>query len=262
MIKSNRNASEVAQEIENMLIELKKRPGVYLGNDDIRRFRHFLDGIYTALEICRVEYSPIIDYDFTRWLARKHVISDTLDWCGIIEKYEKSNSIATLFELYEKYLFECKSRISDEEVKSFLSAQVPEVETLKKEIESECRESNDGLFQIKITDYPCSYSKSNYYKNYFDIEVLIPPDPYLKPSNSELSKVYTIWNKFLVHKNLTNIYVENSVWSKRKYTSLNVWRKKRQAVSLLTNEFDDFSIAKKVDLSEIQVYWLRRAKHV
>jgi hypothetical protein len=262
MVKSNRSASEVAQEIENMVIKLKKRPAMYLGNDDIRRFRHFIDGIYTALEICGVDHSPIIDYNFTRWLARKHAISDTLGWCEIIEKYEKNNSIATLFELHEKYLFECKSRISDEEIKSFLSAQVLELETLKKEIESEFRESNDGLFQIKITDYPCSYSKNNYYKNYFDIEVLIPSEPYLKPSESEISQVYSIWNKFLVHKDLTNIYVENSVWSKKKYTSLNVWRKKRQAVLLLTNEIDDFSIAKKIGLSEIQVYWLRRAKHV
>jgi hypothetical protein len=94
------------------------------------------------------------------------------------------------------------------------------------------------------------------------MEVLISPEPYLKPSESEISKVYSIWNKFLVHKNLTNIYVENSVWSKKKYISLNVWRKKRQAVLLLTNGIDDFSIAKKIGLSEIQVYWLRRAKHV
>lgn len=36
------------------------------------------------------------------------------------------------------------------------------------------------------------------------------------------------------------------------------WRKKRKAAKLLLEEFDDFTIAKKVELDQIQVYWTRR----
>lgn len=91
--------------ITEFLQKLEKCPALYIGDDDIRKLRHFLSGYIGAVE----EYRPEdVDWNWNEFndsLARKYSDYRTIDWSMLIWDHEPDgHSTDAFFRLHHDFL--------------------------------------------------------------------------------------------------------------------------------------------------------------
>jgi hypothetical protein len=95
---------DLDESIKELLNQIKKRPGVYLGKSDIFLLQAFLFGFRIALETLDMNERIIVPLDFHDWVAKKyHLNSSVAGWASIIYEREKESSVEKFFELLEEY---------------------------------------------------------------------------------------------------------------------------------------------------------------
>jgi hypothetical protein len=90
-----------------MLQEIKKRPGMYLGKRSISRLRSFLDGYMGAREdlgLPRTEQEREFN-GFQEWIQERFSITSSHGWDSIILFYsaDERDALDKFFELFEKF---------------------------------------------------------------------------------------------------------------------------------------------------------------
>ena len=90
-----------------MLQEIKKRPGMYLGKRSITRLRSFLDGYMGAREdlgLPRTEQEKEFN-EFQEWIQQRFNITSSHGWDSIILFYsaDERDALDKFFELFEKF---------------------------------------------------------------------------------------------------------------------------------------------------------------
>jgi len=91
------------------ILEIEKRPGLYIGNTDLTCLCHFLNGyIWAKLENAENEYfGKWLNDDFRIFLVEKYNDNRTFSWAHLIIANEvDGNSTDTFFRLLHEYL--CK----------------------------------------------------------------------------------------------------------------------------------------------------------
>ena len=88
-------------ELLSLLIEIKKKPELYIGCKDIMFLRHYLSGYCMAKAELITGYGDWLFNDFRIFLAEKYQDNRSYDWSGlIIENEEEGNSTDTFFGCY------------------------------------------------------------------------------------------------------------------------------------------------------------------
>ncbi|MFB2894124.1 hypothetical protein ACE1CI_14535 [Aerosakkonemataceae cyanobacterium BLCC-F50] len=100
--------TEVKSEyLYEMLQEIKKRPGMYLGKRSISRLRSFLDGYMGAREdlgLPRTEQEQEFN-GFQEWIQERFSITSSHGWDSIILFYsaDERDALEKFFVLFEKF---------------------------------------------------------------------------------------------------------------------------------------------------------------
>ncbi|MFB2880402.1 hypothetical protein [Floridanema aerugineum] len=100
--------TEVKSEyLYEMLQEIKKRPGMYLGKRSISRLRSFLDGYMGAREdlgLPQTEQEKEFN-GFQEWIQERFNITSSHGWDSIILFYsaDERDALEKFFELFEKF---------------------------------------------------------------------------------------------------------------------------------------------------------------
>ncbi|MCL1471088.1 hypothetical protein [Argonema antarcticum] len=100
--------AEVKSEyLYEMLQEIKKRPGMFLGRCSITRLRSFLDGYMGAREDLGL---PPTDQErefngFQDWIQKRYNITSSHGWDSIILFYsaDERDALDNFFKLFEKF---------------------------------------------------------------------------------------------------------------------------------------------------------------
>lgn len=90
-----------------LLLEVEKRPGLYIGNKELRRLDSFIFGYRFAKMEDDCEFGKWFESDFHTYLAEKYNDKRTLNVAGlIIENEEDGNSTDAFFRLLHEFLEE------------------------------------------------------------------------------------------------------------------------------------------------------------
>ncbi|HEY9848000.1 MAG TPA: hypothetical protein V6D28_00970 [Leptolyngbyaceae cyanobacterium] len=100
--------AEVKSEyLYEMLQEIKKRPGIFLGRSSITRLRSFLDGYMGAREDLGLpQTSQEREFNgFQDWIQERFNITSSHGWDSIILFYsaDERDALDKFFELFEKF---------------------------------------------------------------------------------------------------------------------------------------------------------------
>jgi hypothetical protein len=88
-----------------LILEIEKRPALWIGSTDTRFLRHFLSGYCYAKSGATDGYRNWLFEDFRNYLAEKYEDVSTLDWSGlIIENEADGNSTDTFYRLLHEFL--------------------------------------------------------------------------------------------------------------------------------------------------------------
>jgi len=89
----------------NLLVEIEKRPGLYIGNTDLTCLSHFLGGYCFAKTEDNSEFGKWLNNDFRVFLAERYNDNRTYNWARlIIENEVDGNSTDAFFRLLHEYL--------------------------------------------------------------------------------------------------------------------------------------------------------------
>ncbi len=96
-------------EYPELLLKIKKKPGLYLNSFSLLSLKAFLDGY--CLAIVEDKLSPIL-YQFQMFVVEKYDANPALSWDDIIRLYASSDQQAfdRFFELFEEFLNENKAK--------------------------------------------------------------------------------------------------------------------------------------------------------
>ncbi|MCL1462874.1 hypothetical protein [Argonema galeatum] len=100
--------AEVKSEyLYEMLQEIKKRPGIFLGRSSITRLRSFLDGYMGAREdlgLPRTDQEREFN-NFQDWIQKRYNITSSHSWNEIILFYsaDERDALDNFFKLFEKF---------------------------------------------------------------------------------------------------------------------------------------------------------------
>ena len=89
-----------------LLEKIRERPGIYLGEKDLTRLRHLLDGYLLREKEINPDYSGAFWDGFNRYVEQYYRINSTQGWCRIIEFFSASRADAfdTFFLRYDEFL--------------------------------------------------------------------------------------------------------------------------------------------------------------
>ena len=89
-----------------LLEKIRERPGIYLGEKDLFRLRHLLDGYLLREKEINPEYRGAFWNGFNRYVEQYYRINTTQGWCRIIEFFSTSRADAfdIFFLRYDEYL--------------------------------------------------------------------------------------------------------------------------------------------------------------
>jgi hypothetical protein len=99
-----------------LLRKFSRRPGAYLGGEDVRSLDLFLNAYSQAREDLGlpafVPGEDTLFKDFESWLSQRSGLSDTRGWWGLIERLDTtSNNIRTFLHLFDEFLrTQCNER--------------------------------------------------------------------------------------------------------------------------------------------------------
>ena len=100
--------AEVKSEyLYEILQEIKKRPGIFLGRSSITRLRSFLDGYIAAREdlgLPRTDQETEFN-NFQDWIQKRYNITSSHGWDSIILFYsaDERDALDNFFQLFEKF---------------------------------------------------------------------------------------------------------------------------------------------------------------
>lgn len=89
-----------------LLMNIRKKPAIYLGKPSLQRLRHFISGYYLCLD----RHGLLDEYKyfqgFQNFVQDKYKITLTQHWTNILEFYDGDGEKAfeRFFELLEEYL--------------------------------------------------------------------------------------------------------------------------------------------------------------
>lgn len=87
--------------IINLLLKIKDRPGLYLGEKSLPKLRSFINGyIYAMKHENGLDCGEEVYYDFNDWLNKKYNIINPIFW----ERSLRNMSISDAFDLFYKEL--------------------------------------------------------------------------------------------------------------------------------------------------------------
>ena len=99
------------KEIYNLLMDIRKRPGVYLGQKSLTLLHSFLGGYIVRL--AEEGYTDVDLNDFQNYIANRFNIQSAHSWAHIIRFYSGSEAEAfdRFYELLDEYLSENSEEI-------------------------------------------------------------------------------------------------------------------------------------------------------
>ena len=105
-----------SEEFYELLENIKKRPGMYIGTKSLIKLKHFLDGLFHAL--CFVDKQnkyPIFLQGFQEWIQIRYDITSNHHWSCILNFF--SSNEAEAFDLFYEHLEEFLSL--DKEIRDY-----------------------------------------------------------------------------------------------------------------------------------------------
>lgn len=99
-----------------LLVEVEKRPAIYIGSKDLRCLDNFLFGYRLAKREEDNTFGIWFEDDFRTYLARKYKDKRSLNVAGlIIENERDGNSTDTFFRLLHEFLNEHEENLTSEQ---------------------------------------------------------------------------------------------------------------------------------------------------
>lgn len=92
--------------IKSFIIEVEKRPALYLGDRSLKSLKSFIDGwVYGAGDM--IEDSYLLD-DFQKWIEHRFRINESHSWSRIIlfHSIDEFDGLDNFFRLFKEFLSE------------------------------------------------------------------------------------------------------------------------------------------------------------
>lgn len=88
-----------------LILEVEKKPALYIGNKDLRRLDHFLSGYRFAKREEESSFGDWFEHDFREYLSKKYNDKRTFNVAGLIRANEEDgNSTDAFFRLLHEFL--------------------------------------------------------------------------------------------------------------------------------------------------------------
>lgn len=89
-----------------LLMDIKKKPALYLGKPSLQRLSHLITGYYLCLEKHGLLYEFEFFEGFQSFVQEKYKVTLTQNWANILEFYDGDGekTFERFFELLEEYL--------------------------------------------------------------------------------------------------------------------------------------------------------------
>ena len=100
---------EKPKDIVELLYNIKKRPGVYIGKPSILRLHSFMDGYCCAMVYEGIDFNVGFYYSFIRWLSDKYHIKSSVSYDTILMDALQDDKLAfyAFFTEFEQFLQSC-----------------------------------------------------------------------------------------------------------------------------------------------------------
>jgi hypothetical protein len=92
----------------DLLAEIRRRPGMYIGAESITKLAAFLDGYhYAAYKLAGVSKDSLFT-EFKDWIRTRFKISTSQGWANIILFYsnDESSALGRFWDLLDEFLIE------------------------------------------------------------------------------------------------------------------------------------------------------------
>jgi hypothetical protein len=99
-----------------LLGEIRKRPAMYLGSEDVVKLAAFLRGFQHALHQYEIARQDTFLRDFRDWVAKRFAVSISRSWEGIIafQAVDDREAMELFWKLLDEYLLETTTHSTEE----------------------------------------------------------------------------------------------------------------------------------------------------
>ena len=154
------------RDLQEYFILLRKRPGMYLGNNTITKLFDHLQGYLMATWFNRIENHVDDNFfkNFHEFICNYYEVTTTQSWCGIILEQSFGNeqtALNTFFELFDLFMADVKSNNSKKIVLGLFETLVTRRDHIERDLGDNFTNILIETFDL-ITQYALSNLKYDY----------------------------------------------------------------------------------------------------
>lgn len=91
--------------VTELLLEIRKRPGMYIGTKSMIRLRCYINGyIYAMKTEAGLDCGDRVFWDFNEWLNKKYGVKDSLFWENSLTHISKDDAFDLFYKEFDEYL--------------------------------------------------------------------------------------------------------------------------------------------------------------
>lgn len=96
---------KTAKTVTELLLEIRKRPGIYIGAPSLIRLRIYIFGYIHAMKMeLGLECGDRVFWDFNEWLNRKYNIIEPIFWENSLTNISLSAAFDLFYKEFDAYL--------------------------------------------------------------------------------------------------------------------------------------------------------------